>query len=129
MNIKENCQLNQCLKEWLEKSNIETIFFTSFSVGNSAFGLFKKWYKIHYNITLPNGRTIIEKGNSEFIDLNNRKIRIIMLYSPSPSARRGIPNSQPYKRWVKENDNNENLIDTFRKEWYRQYFKEIIDKS
>lgn len=44
-----------------------------------------------------------------------------MLYSPSPAARRGIPRSQPYIKWLKENKDVKNPIDVFRVYWYRKY--------
>ncbi|MGX1024439.1 hypothetical protein [Psychroflexus sp. MBR-150] len=121
-----NQQYNQSLKEWLEQGNIETIFFTSFSEGKSAYALFKKWYKLNYNLSIRKGRDIIQNGNKEYIKINGKKIRTVMLYSPSPAARRGIPNSEPYREWINLKQNKGKSIDAFRIDWYTKYFKNIV---
>lgn len=126
MMIESDDQLNQNLQNWLENSSIENIFFTSFSNGKSAYGLFRKWYRKTYRIRLPEGIKIINEGNSEIITLNGRKIRLVLLYSPSPAARRGIPQSLPYINWLQLNPNVEFPIDTFRISWYREYFRNIV---
>ncbi len=126
MKVLFDNQLNQHLQNWLENSNIENIFFTSFSNGKSAFGLFRKWYRKTYGIRLPEGKEIISQDNAEFIFVNGRKIRLVMLYSPSPAARRGIPRSLPYTNWLQLNPNVASPIDAFRIFWYREYFRNIV---
>lgn len=122
-------QLNQYLKKWLEEGNIETIFFTSFSQGKSAYGLFKKWFKLNFDSRLNDGKEIIDNGNDEFIQVNGKRIRIVMLYSPSPAARRGIPRSQPYIKWLKQNKKLKNSIDLFRIYWYRKFIMKKIENN
>jgi hypothetical protein len=112
-------QLNPYLYDWLAKSEIKTIYFTSFSAGNSAYALFKKWYKLHSKEKLPNGIDILQKGNRHQITIFNRKINLVMLYSPSPAARRGIPRSKPYQDWLAKNPCGS--IDQFRVSWYKNY--------
>jgi hypothetical protein len=120
-------QLNESLSAWLENSNIETIFFTSFSEGKSAYALFKKWYKSNFGKSLKSGKQIIDSGNDFSIEINGRIVRLIMLYSPSPAARRGIPRSQPYINWLEQNQNVKNSIDLFRIDWYRTFLMKIIE--
>jgi G:T/U-mismatch repair DNA glycosylase len=124
-----SCQLNQHLKNWLEEGNIETIFFTSFSEGKSAYGLFKKWVKMNFSIRMKSGKEIIDNGNEEYIVINGKRIRTVMLYSPSPAARRGIPRSQPYIQWLEKNKNLENPIDLFRVDWYRKFIMKTIENN
>ncbi len=112
-------QLNPFLNDWLKKSKVDTLYFTSFSNGKSAFGLFKNWYKIHYKKTLPNGLDILKNGNAYTIELFNRKVKLVMLYSPSPAARRGIPRSKPYQDWLMKTPKGN--IDLFRVWWYKKY--------
>jgi hypothetical protein len=112
-------QLNPFLFDWLKNSKVDTIYFTSFSSGKSAFGLFKIWYKIHFKKSLPKGLDILKDGNSLTIELFNRKVKLVMLYSPSPAARRGIPRSKPYQDWLMKN--RKGNIDQFRVWWYKKY--------
>jgi G:T/U-mismatch repair DNA glycosylase len=126
MKIQSDDQLNQNLQKWLENSTIDNIFFTSFSNGNSAYGLFRRWYRKTYRIRLPQGIEVINQGNSETITINGRKIRLWMLYSPSPAARRGIPRSLPYIKWLALNPYIVSPIDAFRVFWYRRYFKKLV---
>ena len=114
-------QLNQYLYDWLLNSNVNKIYFTSFSEGKSAYDLFRKWVKIHFNKRLPKGREIINKNNNHKLKIFDKEVELIMLYSPSPAARRGIPRSQPYIKWLKENKDVKNPIDVFRVYWYRKY--------
>ena len=122
-------QFNQFLIGWLENSNIETIFFTSFSEGKSAYALFTRWYKSNFGIGLKSGKEIIDKGNEEYIEINGKKIRLIMLYSPSPAARRGIPRSKPYLKWLERNKEQKNSIDLFRIDWYRKFLMSTIENN
>jgi G:T/U-mismatch repair DNA glycosylase len=114
-------QLNQHLFNWLKDSKVNKIYFTSFSEGKSAYDLFRKWVQLHFNMRLPKGRDIINNNNSYILSIFERDIKLIMLYSPSPTARRGIPNSIPYKLWLKNNPKIKNPIDEFRVYWYKKY--------
>jgi G:T/U-mismatch repair DNA glycosylase len=127
MEINSDEQFNQDLQLWLENSNIENIFFTSFSNGKSAYGLFRKWCKKTFRIRLPDGKEVIDQGNCINIEINGRKIRLFMLYSPSPAARRGIPSSLPFIKWLSLNPTLEIPTDAFRIYWYKEYFKSIVN--
>jgi G:T/U-mismatch repair DNA glycosylase len=114
-------QLNQLLFDWLKESKANKIYFTSFSEGKSAYDLFRKWVKINFNKRLPKGRDIINQNNNHKLKIFEREVELIMLYSPSPAARRGIPRSQPYIKWLNENKDVNNPIDEFRVYWYKKY--------
>ena len=87
----------------------------------------KKWYKKTYSKRLLVGKDIIAKENSEYIVLNGRRIRLIMLYSPSPIARLGISKSHPFLKWKGNKKLEKGMIDAFRVNWYREFFRSIID--
>jgi len=46
------------------------------------------------------------------------------LYSPSPTARRGLPHSQAYKNWSKKYKRPEDY-DGFRLYWYEKYLPKL----
>jgi G:T/U-mismatch repair DNA glycosylase len=102
--------LNPFLKDWLETSKIEKIFFTSSSGPNSAMMLFKKWYRENYGKPLQ----LMPEG---ICRIGERAIHLCVLYSPSPTARRGIATSPQFKRWLESHPNG--TIDDFRIDWYR----------
>jgi hypothetical protein len=114
-------QLNDDLFNSIKESNITTIYFTSFGNGKSAYGLFRRWYKNHFKKTLDSGNNIIN-SEAQFILINifNRNIKLVMLYSPSPAARRGIPRSKPYIKWLDKDPKTKNSIDEFRVFWYKK---------
>lgn len=115
-------QLNDNLYNWIKDSNVNTIYFTSFGTGKSAYGLFRRWYKIYFKEILDSGNEIIN-SKEEYLIINifDRNIKLVMLYSPSPAARRGIPRSNPYKNWLTNNQNIEKPIDEFRIYWYGKH--------
>ena len=121
MKVKE---LNPCLKEWLERSMIEQIFFTSFNSGkNSALSLFKRWLKenkIHHD-KIPPVKSWISNGIS--VKINKKTFKLIALYSPSPAARRGIPKSKPFLDWKNNTNCISNCVDSFRVYWYKKFFQ------
>ena len=59
------------------------------------------------------------------IILWNRKIKLIDLFSPSPTARRSSPNIKEFKEWrlgkVTKID-----YDSFRVNWYKKHLPKII---
>ena len=116
-------ELNPFLKQWVNNSSIEEIFFTSFNSGkNSALSLFKKWLKEE---NIPHDKIPAVKNwlhNGLIVKINNKKIRLIALYSPSPTARRGIPKSKPYIEWLIRNNCSSNCVDLFRIYWYKKFF-------
>lgn len=111
-------KLNPFLYEWLKKSSINEIYFTSFNSNkNSALSLFKRW--LRENNILFKISPVKEWISDCFeIILFERKIKLFILYSPSPNARRGIPRSVQYIKWS-SNVSNPN-VDDFRVWWYKQ---------
>ncbi len=115
-------QLNDNLFNSIKVSNITTIYFTSFGNGKSSYGLFRRWYKHHFKESLDSGNSIINSDEQyKLINIFNRNIKLIMLYSPSPAARRGIPRSKPYLKWLEKNSKTKNSIDDFRVFWYKKH--------
>lgn len=110
--------LNPFLKDWLEKSNIEVIYFTSFGGTNSSKNLFKKWFKGTFN---KNSK--ISNLHFNEIEIFERKIKLIDLFSPSPTAHRSSPRIKEYQEWKKNNSPND--YDSFRIHWYKTYLPKI----
>jgi hypothetical protein len=119
MGIINNEDLNPFLFKWLKESSVETIYFTSFGGTNSAKNLFKKWYK---NMFKEKCKISIEHENS--IEIFNRKIKFIDLFSPSPSGRRSSPRIKEYKEWRLGKATN-NDYDSFRIYWYKKYLPRL----
>lgn len=110
--------LNPYLKEWLENSKIEVIYFTSFGGTNSAKSLFKKWYKGTFNKSSK-----IRNNHFNEIEIFERKIKLIDLFSPSPTAHRSSPRIKEYQEW-KINSSPDDY-DSFRIHWYKTYLPKI----
>ena len=108
--------LNPYLKTWLEDGIVETIFFTSLSGKNNAFELFKKWHKQSF------GKPLKESAEGVCM-IAGRAIKLVKLYSPSPSARRGISGSPVFKSWLLENPGGS--VDDFRVNWYRKHLPKL----
>lgn len=113
--------LNPYLFDWLSVSKIEIIYFTSFNGLNSAKNLFKKWYK--YKFELESKKNKITKNHINEIELYGRKIKLIDLFSPSPTARRSSPRIKEYQEW--KTNNNPNDFDAFRINWYKIHLPKI----
>ena len=109
--------LNPYLFDWLNLSKVETIYFTSFSGANSAKNLFKKWYKFRFE--LESKKNKITESHFNKIELGGRKIKLIDLFSPSPTARRSSPRIKEYQEW--KTNNNPNDYDDFRIDWYKTH--------
>jgi len=119
-------KLNSKLKEWIEMSNVRSIYFTSFGGSNSSLNLFRKWVNKYYpkTNTIPDHKQWIQKGFK--INLGDRKYLLELLYSPSPSGRRGIQRSVPFKEWKQKN--NSNSADEFRIDWYKRKLPKANNK-
>jgi G:T/U-mismatch repair DNA glycosylase len=114
--------LNPFLFKWLNESSIEVIYFTSIGGTNSAKNLFKKWYK--FNFYEESKKYKITETHLNEIELWKRKIKLIDLFSPSPTARRSSPRIKEFKEWRLEKKEN-NDFDTFRVYWYKKYLPNI----
>ncbi len=114
-----NEDLNPFLEEWLVNSKIEVIYFTSFGGTNSAKSLFKKCYKYTFKKTCK-----LSSKHESFIELSGRTIRIVDLFSPSPSCRRSLPKSKEFLEWS-QNNNKSNDFDGFRLYWYKKHLPKI----
>ena len=107
--------LNPYLFQWLKESSVKTIYFTSFGGTNSAKNLFKKWYK--FNFKQESKKYKITATHFNEIELWGRKIKLIDLFSPSPTAKRSSPRIKEYQEWKPQN--NPNDYDSFRVWWYK----------
>ena len=115
--------LNHLLFKWLNESSIKTIYFTSFGGTNSAKNLFKKWYK--YNFKQESKKYKITANHVNEIELWKRKIKVIDLFSPSPTARRSSPNIKEFNEWRLRKVANSDY-DSFRVDWYKKHLPKII---
>jgi G:T/U-mismatch repair DNA glycosylase len=116
-------EFNPYLLNWLQNSNIKEIYFTSFSGKNGALPLFKKWLKENFG----NKAKIksIEKWDnySTDIKIEDRTYKLIRLYSPSPTARKGIGRSIVFKNYLIDNPNSN--ADAFRIDLYKKLLPKI----
>ena len=113
-------QLNTKLQEWLTNGKSNTLYFTSFTGKNNAFNLFKKQYNKEFTSKIQNSKVFIENGGKTTVHAFNRKINLILLYSPSPRANIGISNATSYKKWKEISSNKNKSIDDFRIAWYKK---------
>jgi G:T/U-mismatch repair DNA glycosylase len=113
--------LNPFLLDWLINSKVETIYFTSFSGTNSAKNLFKKWYKFKFQQESKKNKITVSHFNE--IELCDRKIKLIDLFSPSPTARKSSTQIKEYQEW--KTNNNPNDYDSFRIHWYKTYLPKL----
>ncbi len=120
-------KLNPYLKDWIFNSDVSEIYFTSFNSGkNSAFSIFKKWLtesRIAHE-KVPPIKLWLWSGHSTII--NGRVIKLIALFSPSPAARRGIPNSKAFAYWKETTNLESKNVDEFRFFWYKKFFPQEI---
>ena len=107
--------LNPHLAKWIYESKVEEIFFTSFGGTNSAKNLFRKWYKSEFNKVAK-----ISSLHLNYVEMFNRKIKLIDLFSPSPTARRSSPRIKEYIEWRQSKDDNVDY-DDFRVYWYKKH--------
>lgn len=118
-------KLNSKLKEQLKTSKVKKIYFTSSAGKNSALSLFKKWLKENKkefdNIKIPAYKDWRSEGHK--IELYGKEIKLVQLFSPSPTARRSMNRIKEYKEWLKSNPNGS--FDEFRIDWYRQRLPQI----
>jgi hypothetical protein len=116
-------ELNTFLLKWLKSSNIKEIYFTSFSGKNGALPLFKNWLKSNFGNKVKVDP--IEKWDhyTTTIIIENRTYKLIRLYSPSPTARKGIARSKAFKNYLEINPNSN--ADSFRIDLY----KKLLPKS
>lgn len=111
--------LKPFLAKWYSKSKVEIIFFTSFGGKNSAKNLFKKWYKSEFNKVCK-----LSKSHVNYIEIFNRKIKLIDLFSPSPTAKRRSPRIKEYLKWRQEKEEKNNY-DVFRIYWQKKHLPKL----
>jgi G:T/U-mismatch repair DNA glycosylase len=111
-------ELNPFLFNWINDSKIKEIYFTSFSGKNGALPLFKKWMKQNFCNKLKIKSIDKWVNYSTEIIINNRPIKLIRLYSPSPTARKGIARSSAFKAYLLKNPNAN--ADSFRIDLYNK---------
>ncbi|MHA8092712.1 hypothetical protein V7S78_09350 [Aquirufa regiilacus] len=104
--------LNPFLESWIKESAIECIYFTSFGGSKSAKNLFKKWLKEKLKIKVK------LEGHENEVIIFNRTIKLIDLFSPSPTARRSAPRNEEYKKWKLIQPIGKVDYDSFRIAWY-----------
>jgi hypothetical protein len=109
-------KLNSRLKDALENGSIEVIYFTSFGGTNSALNLFKKWLKLNY-YTIRISNSTEWRNSGLVICINNKMIRLELLFSPSPTARRSSSRIKEYQNWKTVNITG--TFDEFRIDWYK----------
>ena len=115
MNVLE---LNPFLADWIKESKINEIYFTSFSGKNGALPLFKRWLKKYYGNKIKVKPIVKWVDYSTSIEIENRKIKLVRLYSPSPTARKGIGRSKVFKHYLVNNPNSD--ADAFRIDLYKK---------
>jgi hypothetical protein len=94
---------------------MSSIYFTSFGGANSAKNLFKKWYRSEFGKVCK-----ISSAHVNEVEMFGRLIKVIDLFSPSPTAKRGSSRITEYKDWLLNGIGN-NDYDAFRIYWYKKY--------
>lgn len=121
-NITEDSKLYNIIRNreqiqaGIQNSKIDTIYFTSrFGINNAA-KLFVDTFNINYNL---------DPLTSEFSIPQNffgRKIRCVVLYSPSNNANRGIARAIPFLNNIAHYRQFEHPIKQFKIEFYHDKF-------
>jgi hypothetical protein len=115
MNVLE---LNPYLLNWLKGSNIKEIYFTSFTGKNGALPLFKKWLKVNFRNKVKVNPIDKWDNYKTTIIIENKPYKLVRLYSPSPTARKGIGRSLIFKDYLKLNPTSD--ADAFRIDLYKR---------
>ena len=111
----ENLTFNIDLKQQILNSDISTIFFTSSFNKNNAAKLFCQTF----NIPIPKNW----RNNYEFdIQLGNKQLKGIILFSPSGNANRGIANTKLYKNQKSKYINFKHPVKQFKIDFYKTKF-------
>jgi len=111
-------ELNDQIREGLENSEIEKIFFTSAFEKNNAAKLFIDNFNIEYKSTY-------DEEIREFIipkDIFGREIIGVVLFSPSNQANRGISNNKVFLSQKKQLGNENLKVNEFKVNFYRKKF-------
>ena len=121
-NITEDSKLfnivlnTEQIRNGIENSNIDTIYFTSRFGKNNAAKLFVDAFNIEFNFNILNNEFIIDE------DYFGRQIRAVVLYSPSNNANRGIAKAISYRNNINYFQNFEHPVKQFKIEFYRDKF-------
>lgn len=108
------------IEDALHNSRIHTIFFTSGFGRNSAAGMFLRMFGIKRPQKSISREFIIAKGYF------GRKIKGILLFSPSGAANIAIAQSSLYKTWRQKNSDARAPVNKFRIEFYREKFRNVF---
>jgi len=106
----------QQIREGIENSKIDTIYFTSRFGTNNAARLFVDKFQIPFNF---------DPLISEFMIPENffgKEIRCVVLYSPSNNANRGIASSALFRKNKAHYQQFEQPVKQFKIEFYREKF-------
>ena len=117
-NDMEVTELNPYLKKWLWESEVQDIFITSSSGKNGVLSLFKKWLKNEANQTIKIPEVSDWVDNSFEFVWHGRKFRLIRLFSPSPTANRGLMRNKKYLAYISQNPNGS--LHAFKVDSYRK---------
>ncbi len=117
----KNLAFNMDIKQQILNSDISTIFFTSSFNKNNAAKLFCK----SFNVSIPKNW----RDNYEFdIQLDNKRLKGIILLSPSGNANRGVANSRLYKNRKSKYINVEHPVKQFKIDFYKtKFYSQIHD--
>lgn len=114
-NIIDN---HQQIETGIVNSEINTIFFTSRFGSNNAAKLFVDAFGINYRQTFDRTTSEFTIGEQHF----GRRIRAVVLYSPSNFANKGIVNAAPYLNKIEHFRQFEHPIKRFKIEFYQDKF-------
>ena len=104
------------IKNGIIKSKIDTIFFTSRFGKNNAAKLFTKSFDIRYDFNLETSEFYIPES------FFGRKIRCVVLFSPSNNANVGISKSKSYIKNKSKYEDFKHPIKQFKIDFYREKF-------
>jgi hypothetical protein len=108
------------IKNGIKKSKIDTIFFTSRFGKNNAAKIFTKAFKIKFDFNSETSEFYIPES------FFGRKIRCVVLFSPSNNANFGISKSKSYIKNKSKYEDFKHPIKQFKIDFYREKFCFLI---
>ncbi|MEA3228797.1 MAG: hypothetical protein U9P38_06980 [Campylobacterota bacterium] len=117
-----NLKLNDEIKNQILDSDIETIFFTSSFNKNNAAKLF--FDRFNLKTQIPEDW----KNNYEFdIVIEAKKIKCVILISPSGSANIGISKSKLYNKYIDKYSQFKTPVKQFKIDFYKYKFSSVFN--